>query len=78
MTPRDNHVVSMDQAIPPVGQARDDYDILTGIARNMGCDDAFTEGRASAVLAASIFHFGTFTIAETKAFLDDCGIPVRL
>ena len=45
MTPRDNHVVSMDQAIPPVGQARDDYDILTGIARNMGCDDAFTEGR---------------------------------
>ena len=40
--------------------------------------DAFTEGRASAVLAASIFHFGTFTIAETKAFLDDCGIPVRL
>ena len=28
-------------------------------------------GHASAVLAASIFHFGTFTIAEAKAHLDD-------
>jgi cyclase len=39
--------------------------------------DAFTKGRASAVLAASIFHFSTFTIAETKTFLADLGIPVR-
>jgi cyclase len=35
------------------------------------------EGRASAVLAASLFHFGTFTIAEVKAFLAARGIPVR-
>jgi cyclase len=32
---------------------------------------------ASAVLAASIFHFGTYTIAETKAYLAAHGIPVR-
>ena len=35
------------------------------------------EGHASAVLAASIFHFGTFTIGEAKAHLARNGIPVR-
>jgi cyclase len=39
--------------------------------------DGVTEGRASAVLAASIFHFGIFTIAEAKARLAAAGIPVR-
>lgn len=36
------------------------------------------DGGASAVLAASIFHFGTFTIAQAKQSLFDAGIPVRL
>ena len=36
------------------------------------------EGHASAVLAASIFHFGTYTIAEAKAFMAAADIPVRL
>jgi cyclase len=36
------------------------------------------DGHASAVLAASIFHFGTFTIEETKAYMASKGIPVRL
>jgi cyclase len=35
------------------------------------------EGHASAVLAASIFHFGEYSIAEAKARLDEAGIPVR-
>jgi cyclase len=35
------------------------------------------EGHASAVLAASIFHFGTFSIAEAKAELAQAGLPVR-
>jgi len=35
------------------------------------------EGHASAVLAASIFHFGQFTIAQAKRFLADAHIPVR-
>src|SRR5204863_10044866 len=35
------------------------------------------DGHASAVLAASIFHFGTFTIAAAKAELAKAGIPVR-
>lgn len=40
--------------------------------------DAFIKGNASAALAASIFHFGRHTIADTKKFLHDLGIPVRL
>ena len=35
------------------------------------------EGHATAVLAASIFHFGTFRIGEAKARLAACGVPVR-
>ena len=35
------------------------------------------DGGASAVLAASIFHFGTFTISETKAAMANAGIPMR-
>ena len=39
--------------------------------------DGVTQGRASAVLAASIFHFGTFTIGEAKAHMAAAGIDVR-
>ncbi|MDX2102260.1 MAG: imidazole glycerol phosphate synthase subunit HisF [Alphaproteobacteria bacterium] len=35
------------------------------------------EGRASAVLAASIFHFGTYTIRDAKAAMAAAGVPVR-
>ncbi len=40
--------------------------------------EALTMGGASAVLAASLFHFGTFTIPQVKAYLNEAGIPVRL
>ena len=40
--------------------------------------EGVTEGRASAVLAASIFHFGTHTIAQAKGAMAAAGIPVRL
>ena len=39
--------------------------------------DGVTEGHASAVLAASIFHFGTHTIGEAKAHMAQAGIAVR-
>lgn len=38
----------------------------------------FAEGHASAALAASIFHYREYTIAECKKYLQDHGIPVRL
>ena len=40
--------------------------------------DGVTEGKASAVLAASIFHFGTFTIGQAKTHMAAAGIDVRL
>lgn len=40
--------------------------------------DVLKEGKASAVLAASIFHFGEYTIEETKQHLSAAGLPVRL
>ena len=39
--------------------------------------DGIKEGRADAVLAASIFHFGTYTVQEAKAFMAAQGICVR-
>ncbi|MGR3780188.1 MAG: imidazole glycerol phosphate synthase subunit HisF [Albimonas sp.] len=40
--------------------------------------EGVTEGHASAVLAASIFHFGHHTVGEAKAAMAAAGIPVRL
>ncbi|MCW1951117.1 MAG: imidazole glycerol phosphate synthase subunit HisF [Octadecabacter sp.] len=40
--------------------------------------EGVTKGGASAVLAASIFHFGTYTIPQAKAHMDAAGVPVRL
>ncbi len=37
----------------------------------------FREGEASAALAASIFHFGTYTVADLKNYLLERGVPVR-
>ncbi len=39
--------------------------------------DGVTQGRADAVLAASIFHFGEFTVGQAKARMAECGIEVR-
>ena len=39
--------------------------------------DVLTQTRADAALAASIFHYGEYTIAETKQALADAGLPVR-
>ena len=39
--------------------------------------EVWTVGDADAVLAASIFHFGTFTVPQVKKYLEEHGIPVR-
>lgn len=39
--------------------------------------EVLLEGKADAVLAASIFHFGTFTVGQVKDYLANQGIPVR-
>ncbi len=39
---------------------------------------ALSTGKASAALAASIFHYGQYSIPETKRYLAERGVPVRL
>jgi len=40
--------------------------------------DGFTKGKADACLAASVFHYGEFTVRDVKEYLNGRGIPVRL
>ncbi len=40
--------------------------------------EGITKGKANAVLAASIFHFGEYTIQQAKQYMANCGIEVRL
>ena len=40
--------------------------------------DVLTTGHADAALAASIFHFGTYTVGQVKQFLHEHGVAVRL
>ena len=82
-------VTSMDQDGTTQGY---DVELLRSIAENVKIpviasggagrlehfEEAITKGKADALLAASVFHFRTFTIREVKMFLDTRGIPVRL
>lgn len=49
-----------------------------GVGNLQHLADGVTTGRASAVLAASIFHYGEYTVQEAKAFMAQQGIKVRL
>jgi cyclase len=40
--------------------------------------DALQPGRADAVLAASLFHYGTLRIRDVKQYLHEQGLPIRL
>ncbi len=53
--------------------------IASGGAGELGhLYDAIALGKADAVLAASIFHYGTYSIRDAKAYLARMGVPVRL
>ena len=49
-----------------------------GVGNPSHMKDGVLKGKASAVLAASIFHFGEYSIQETKRVMQEAGIPVRL
>jgi cyclase len=53
--------------------------IASGGAGNLShLYDALVKGKADAVLAASIFHYKSYSIAQAKQYLAERGIPVRL
>jgi imidazole glycerol-phosphate synthase subunit HisF len=49
-----------------------------GVGNLQHLADGITKGHADAVLAASIFHFGEYTVGEAKQLMAEQGIPVRL
>ena len=49
-----------------------------GVGQLQHLVEGVTLGKASAVLAASIFHFGTYSIQEAKQFMADAGVSVRI
>ena len=49
-----------------------------GVGNLQHLADGVTIGKADAVLAASIFHFGEYSIQEAKQFMADQGIEMRL
>lgn len=49
-----------------------------GVGKAEDLIDGITKGGASAVLAASIFHFGETTVGDAKKLMADAGIPVRI
>jgi cyclase len=59
-------------------------EVSTPVIASSGCGspehayEVFTDADADAALAASIFHFGEYTIQETKEYLAERGVPVRL
>jgi biotin/methionine sulfoxide reductase len=48
-SPRDRFVIAMYQAIEPVGNARNDFDIFLDLSRRLGCEGSFAEGRDEAL-----------------------------
>jgi|TARA_B110000967_G_C18891539_1_gene567731 biotin/methionine sulfoxide reductase len=64
ISPRDPYVIDMQQAIQPIGSSRNDYDIFSGIAREMGIEQSFTEGRDEQQWIKSIY---LATVERAKA-----------
>jgi biotin/methionine sulfoxide reductase len=56
--PRDRFVIAMHQAIEPIGNARNDFDIFRDLSRRLGCEESFAEGRDEALWLRHIY--GTF------------------
>lgn len=72
---QDGYDIPMTKAI---AEAVDLPVIASGGAGNLEhLYEAITEAKADAVLVASIFHFGTYTISQAKEYLADHGIPVN-
>lgn len=64
----DARIVAMHQALPPFGEARNDHDILAGLAARLGLRDAFTEGKGEREWLAVLW-------AQLRAALEKAGVP---
>ena len=75
----DGHLEGYDLALTrAISQSVSVPVIASGGAGNLDhLFQAFEEGQADAVLAASIFHFGTYSILQAKEYLKERGLPIR-
>ena len=60
----DNILVPMSKLVDPIGEARTEYDIYTDLARLLGDEQAFTEGRSE---EQGLENLWSFTMQEAKA-----------
>jgi biotin/methionine sulfoxide reductase len=68
---RDPYVIAMQKAIEPVGEARDDYDIFSALARRLGCEQAFTQGRDEMAWLRHIYDSWRDSIRTNAASIPD-------
>ncbi|AGM40170.1 imidazole glycerol phosphate synthase subunit HisF [Spiribacter salinus M19-40] len=76
---RDGTRIGFDNALNQAISERAGVPLIAsgGVGNLQHLADGVLKGKADAVLAASIFHFGEYTIAEAKAFMAEAGIEVR-
>ena len=71
LSPKDPYIVAMDQAIDPVGKAKNDHDIFAAIAGRMGVEETFTEGRTPQEWQRWIYDISRQSAARHKVELPD-------
>lgn len=68
-TSRDRFLLAMEKAIEPVGEARNDYDIFSGLARRLGTEKEFTEDRSEEAWLHHMYDRARQRSAEQKLIL---------
>ncbi|MWD29357.1 molybdopterin-dependent oxidoreductase [Aquicoccus sp. SCR17] len=61
---REGHLVAMQQIVPPLAEARDDYDIFTELSRRLDCEETFTEGMDSAAWLRKLYEGNRGVLAK--------------
>ena len=74
----DNRATTIEMAAHAAEELAIPYTVGGGVGTLEHFAEGVIEGEADAVLAASVFHFGTFSIRQVKEYMASQGIPVRL
>ena len=68
---RDRYWIAMQQAVEPVGQSRNDYDIFSACARRMGVEEAYTEGRTEDTWMRHLYDIARQQAARKRVEMPD-------
>lgn len=69
ITPRDRFIIAMKATLPPIGEARNDHDILCGIGRQLGVDTQFSEGRSTSEWLEHLYQ-------QSRDLAQDAGVSL--